>query len=93
LAAILYYDYLLTFSVEFECFWTPRWRTWGSILFFFNRYLTLLGHIPVIYEFFFWAESDSNALWKINVSSRCLLPYTILMNNDVSRGRCTSLDS
>ena len=66
-AAILYYDYLLTFQLEVDRLWSVGRYTWASVLFFVNRYLALLGHIPVIYEFF-WTEHHPNALWKVKVS-------------------------
>jgi hypothetical protein len=53
--AILYYDYILTFSIEIERFWTRL--SWASCFFFMNRYLVLLGHIPTIWQYF-WSSSD-----------------------------------
>ncbi|RPD76978.1 hypothetical protein L226DRAFT_559154 [Lentinus tigrinus ALCF2SS1-7] len=52
--ALLYYDYALTFGAEVERFWRFRKGrpSWGTIGFFLNRYLSILGHIPVILEFF-----------------------------------------
>ncbi|KAF9036156.1 hypothetical protein BJ165DRAFT_617819 [Panaeolus papilionaceus] len=54
--AILYYDYLLTFSCEYERFWKPGRHTWASTFFYLNRYLTLLGHGPIIVQYF-WTPS------------------------------------
>ncbi|EJF59266.1 hypothetical protein DICSQDRAFT_128421 [Dichomitus squalens LYAD-421 SS1] len=51
LVAILYYDYALTIVAEVERFWMRRWSL-VSLIFFLNRYLSLLGHIPVAYELF-----------------------------------------
>lgn len=50
-AALLYYDFILTIPQEVERYWTGR-LTWPSFLFFLNRYTAVLGHIPVIAEFF-----------------------------------------
>ncbi|KAI0045714.1 hypothetical protein FA95DRAFT_1560913 [Auriscalpium vulgare] len=51
--SVLYYDYFLTIVPEIELFWFKtgkrRW-TAASILFFFHRYLAILGHIPLVYE-------------------------------------------
>ncbi|EIW56667.1 uncharacterized protein TRAVEDRAFT_49485 [Trametes versicolor FP-101664 SS1] len=49
--ALLYYDFILTIPQEVERYWTGR-VTWPSFLFFLNRYTAVLGHIPVIAEFF-----------------------------------------
>lgn len=49
--AILYYDYALTLSTEVERFWRRPWSL-VSFGFYLNRYLSLLGHIPVMYEFY-----------------------------------------
>ncbi|KAI0695256.1 hypothetical protein C8T65DRAFT_584450, partial [Cerioporus squamosus] len=52
--AVLYYDYALTFSMEVGRFWrfTSGRPSWGAVGFFLNRYLSILGHVPVILEFF-----------------------------------------
>lgn len=46
---IILYDYLLTFSIEVERFWIPR-KSMTSTLFFLNRYVGLLGYIPIAYQ-------------------------------------------
>ncbi|KAJ3994438.1 hypothetical protein F5050DRAFT_1774515 [Lentinula boryana] len=52
---ILIYDYLLTFDIEIERFWKRDTKRFASILFFINRYMTLLGNIPIVL-LFFWPE-------------------------------------
>ncbi|KAJ3900765.1 hypothetical protein F5879DRAFT_391455 [Lentinula edodes] len=49
---ILAYDYLLTFDLEIERFWKRDTKRLAAILFFVNRYLTLLGNIPFVLLFF-----------------------------------------
>ncbi|EMD37683.1 hypothetical protein CERSUDRAFT_123570 [Gelatoporia subvermispora B] len=49
--AILYFDYCLTLSTEIERFWR-RDISWAFLLYAANRYLALLGSIPVAVEFF-----------------------------------------
>ncbi|KAI0260278.1 hypothetical protein BC834DRAFT_1044681 [Gloeopeniophorella convolvens] len=45
---VLYYDYALTFAREVELFWPHRARLNGiSIVFFLNRYVSIVGHIPI----------------------------------------------
>ncbi|KAH8998024.1 hypothetical protein EDB92DRAFT_1317851 [Lactarius akahatsu] len=46
---ILYYDYFLTLSKEVGRFWHPGPHAWASIIFFANRYIALLGHVPFLY--------------------------------------------
>ncbi|OSX58651.1 hypothetical protein POSPLADRAFT_1049384 [Postia placenta MAD-698-R-SB12] len=59
LAAILYYDYLLTFSMEVDYFWKQqRWFSWTSLLFILNRYMAVFGVIPIAMEFFADISSD-----------------------------------
>lgn len=49
----LYYDYFLTLSREVEWIWfAPQKHSLGTALFFANRYLAVVGHIPYMYEFF-----------------------------------------
>ncbi|KAI0673081.1 hypothetical protein C8Q78DRAFT_1068538 [Trametes maxima] len=50
--AVLYYDYCLTFSMEIERFWQSARLSLVSSLFVLNRYLGLLGPIPVLVEYF-----------------------------------------
>lgn len=61
---ILYYDYTLTISDEVRFFWG---RKYGSItiLFYINRYLSIIGIIPVILQSFAdWTPSGCNILQK-----------------------------
>ncbi|KIK63031.1 hypothetical protein GYMLUDRAFT_41332 [Collybiopsis luxurians FD-317 M1] len=53
---ILVYDWLLTLDQEVELIWRrPSKTRLPVILFLFNRYLTLLGNIPV-FVLFFWSK-------------------------------------
>lgn len=56
---ILYYDYSLTFADEVARFWNRKNFTWASFLFFVNRYLVLLGNIPIMIEAFLQTSSFS----------------------------------
>ncbi|KAH8115922.1 hypothetical protein DFH11DRAFT_1542729 [Phellopilus nigrolimitatus] len=49
--AILYYDYVLTFGDEVRFFWGRRANS-VTLLFFLNRYLSVLGNVPVILQSF-----------------------------------------
>ena len=49
---ILYYDYLLTFPAEVDCFWRSRSHTWASTLFLALRYVALMGHVPLFFRIF-----------------------------------------
>ncbi|KAJ7488259.1 hypothetical protein FB451DRAFT_1167715 [Mycena latifolia] len=55
-AAILFYDYFLTLEWEISRYWGSTYA-WPNILFFTNRYGTLLGNIPVVMEYFWTGES------------------------------------
>ncbi|KIK51653.1 hypothetical protein GYMLUDRAFT_390560 [Collybiopsis luxurians FD-317 M1] len=53
---ILIYDWLLTLDQEIALIWRRPGKTrLPVILFFFNRYLTLLGHIPA-FVLIFWSK-------------------------------------
>ncbi|KAF9058425.1 hypothetical protein BDP27DRAFT_1153872, partial [Rhodocollybia butyracea] len=52
---ILFYDYFLTLDLEVECFWGWSAKGFATLLFYINRYLSLLGNIPIII-FSFWPE-------------------------------------
>lgn len=60
---ILYYDYFLSFSLEYERFWKAPKMTGGSCLFFLVRYIPVFGHIPVIVRYFSTvASSEKNSV-------------------------------
>ena len=68
-AALLYYDFLLTISLEVERYWTGR-RSWASVFFFLNRYTAIVSHVPVMYEFFFaMSESVSEHVFSSGLES------------------------
>ena len=46
---ILYYDYFLTLPKEVEGYWCAGSYTWASIVFLANRYVAVLGHLPLFY--------------------------------------------
>ncbi|KAI6097505.1 hypothetical protein F5141DRAFT_1053072, partial [Pisolithus sp. B1] len=46
------YDYALTFAKEIDLFWLQPRRTWVFAFFIANRYIGLLGRIPVFFVFF-----------------------------------------
>lgn len=51
--ALLYYDFTLTLPEEIERYWSGnRNISAASLAFFANRYLSLIGVIPVLYEYF-----------------------------------------
>jgi hypothetical protein len=46
---IIAYDYFLTLSDEVAFFWSRRGRLrFFSFFFFLNRYVSLVGHIPIV---------------------------------------------
>ncbi len=47
---ILYYDYFITLPSEIDRFWRTGSHSWASILFLANRYVALLGHLPLFYD-------------------------------------------
>ncbi|VDC07451.1 unnamed protein product [Peniophora sp. CBMAI 1063] len=50
---ILFYEYVATFEREVRLYWPPRHPLgWVSSVFLANRYLSLLGHIPILYSVF-----------------------------------------
>ncbi|KDQ60376.1 hypothetical protein JAAARDRAFT_32772 [Jaapia argillacea MUCL 33604] len=57
---VLYYDFILTFPSEIERFWSGGF-SWAALLFFINRYLSMLGHVPVILQTF-WQTNNENCM-------------------------------
>lgn len=48
-SALLYYDYLITLPDEVQHFWFKR-PTAFTVFFFLNRYLNLIGNVPLILQ-------------------------------------------
>lgn len=69
--AILYYDYFMTLPMEIERFWFIRKSSWATFLFFANRYLAVLGYLPVILQITWAAPSSA---YKHNVGFIVLSP-------------------
>ncbi|KAJ6592980.1 hypothetical protein B0H19DRAFT_1088910 [Mycena capillaripes] len=62
---LLFYDYFLVLDWEVSRYWgTPF--TWPNVLFFANRYGTLLGNIPVVMESF-WSENSTPEKIKVSI--------------------------
>ncbi|KAF8199512.1 hypothetical protein BJ912DRAFT_921926 [Pholiota molesta] len=80
--AILYYDYLLTLPMEVSRFWNSRRVTWGSSLFYGNRYLSLIGHIPVMFQYF-WTGSDLK-MWAVQYNDlESIIGFNGIASTDV----------
>jgi len=63
---ILLYDYMLTFTAEVERFWSGAKRpTWAIAFFFATRYVTLFGHIPVMFEYFWYSTSPDKSQMSV----------------------------
>ncbi|KAL4065009.1 hypothetical protein V8B97DRAFT_1984993, partial [Scleroderma yunnanense] len=69
--AVIFYDYMLTFSGEMELFWKRNWRSWPFVLFVANRYIIIMGHFPA-FAYSFLHSSHSWYAPCITVSYLCL---------------------
>ncbi|KAJ7917169.1 hypothetical protein B0H13DRAFT_1451544, partial [Mycena leptocephala] len=49
--SVLFYEFFSVLDWEISRFWGAS-ISWSTILFFVNRYGTLLGNIPVVFEKF-----------------------------------------
>ncbi|KAF9649622.1 hypothetical protein BDM02DRAFT_3113443 [Thelephora ganbajun] len=56
--ALLIYDYVLTFSMEVERFWISHPVSAITTLYFVDRYVGLLGYLPILYQFLGAIEED-----------------------------------
>ncbi|KAJ7431240.1 hypothetical protein B0H11DRAFT_2210449 [Mycena galericulata] len=55
---LLFYDYFLTFEWEISRYWSSGSKiSWPTVLFFLNRYGSLLGNIPVVIQTFWTTPS------------------------------------
>ena len=63
--AILVFDYFLTLRGEIDGFWCAGSHTWASTVFLVNRYVAVLGHLPLFYIIF---GSSCNSKVSLNGS-------------------------
>ncbi|KAI0665124.1 hypothetical protein C8Q70DRAFT_1049293 [Cubamyces menziesii] len=74
---ILYYDYLLTLFSEIEHFWKSANISLVSVLFVVNRYLGILGPIPIAVEYY--SDMPEHAATVTSISpakTKTPLPFT-----------------
>lgn len=58
IAVILYYEYVLTLPTEVRQYWQKgRWSL-ATVLFFLNRYVAIISHVPIVYEYFFQSSES-----------------------------------
>ncbi|KAK7683055.1 hypothetical protein QCA50_013727 [Cerrena zonata] len=50
--SVLYYDALLTLAAEIRVYWFRSRMTWPSVVYFINRYASLVSHIAFAVEFY-----------------------------------------
>lgn len=55
--------------MEVERFWKTKRFTWAVFFFYLNRYLTLFGHLPVIFEYFWYSTAGSKHKVSCRLSS------------------------
>ncbi|KAJ7723499.1 hypothetical protein DFH07DRAFT_855760 [Mycena maculata] len=58
---LLFYDYFLTLDWEVSRYWGSAWNV-PNALFYLNRYGTLFGTIPVVFQYFWTTESTPHKL-------------------------------
>ncbi|OBZ66687.1 hypothetical protein A0H81_13289 [Grifola frondosa] len=73
---LLYYDFVLTISMEVERYWSGG-RSWASFFYFVNRYLSVLSIIPVVFEFFSNVSETVSINWLRMVSQSFDKCYSI----------------
>ncbi|KAA1473152.1 hypothetical protein DENSPDRAFT_881815 [Dentipellis sp. KUC8613] len=68
---ILYYDFVLTLAQEIELYWPSQHPLgWASSIFLVNRYLTVLGHFPIVAELFLtYKQAGAVDLWNSSFAS------------------------
>ncbi|KAJ7885545.1 hypothetical protein B0H14DRAFT_2699239 [Mycena olivaceomarginata] len=76
---LLFYDYFLTFEWEVSRYWARPNLSWATIFFFFNRYGTLLGNIPVVIQNFWTTPSTPE---KSAVVMLILRTYALYKRNN-----------
>ncbi|KAL4073413.1 hypothetical protein J3A83DRAFT_4228341 [Scleroderma citrinum] len=73
---LLLYDYALTFAREIDLFWKRPRRSWPFALFSANRYITMLGHVPLFVRSF-WSSNVADDSWFV----MCMRIHALYQNN------------
>jgi len=77
--AILYYDYVLTFSDEHDRFWRECRYSWMTWLFFCNRYVSLFGFLPLFVSLLLpWPLEKCQVLAQYRVALQIAVMGTVL---------------
>ncbi|KAI0665123.1 hypothetical protein C8Q70DRAFT_1049292 [Cubamyces menziesii] len=84
---ILYYDYAMTVLSEIQYYWSPPKLSTSFVLFAVNRYIGLLGPIPVFFEYFFLTTES----YSLAMPSSSALPSSL--RHDESGNRRNTADS
>ncbi|KAJ7866647.1 hypothetical protein B0H13DRAFT_2066363 [Mycena leptocephala] len=75
---IVSYDFLLTFDDEVRAYWGTR-LTWATLLFYINRYVSLLGNsIPVVENFWTTYNYDPQKVATCRTIQTCHQYFSIL---------------
>ncbi|KIY65996.1 hypothetical protein CYLTODRAFT_399460 [Cylindrobasidium torrendii FP15055 ss-10] len=69
---VLYYDWIITLGQEISRMWTIDNVSFSVVGYYLNRYVCLLGHIPVVLQFFVNMEPGEQKT-KLCVSTICSL--------------------
>lgn len=81
------YDYTLTFPEEVERYWGTR-LTWGTTLFYLNRYSALFGTVPILAELLMTTNDPRktgvraflNTWSRVFIPFRCVTPFKSITN-------------
>ncbi|KAI0043586.1 hypothetical protein FA95DRAFT_1609271 [Auriscalpium vulgare] len=78
--AILYYDWLLVLDREVALFWPPKNKLgWVSVCYLLNRYISILGYIPLVRDSFTYGGA-SQVVLQILVGVLSLIRVYALYN-------------
>jgi len=87
---VLYYDYVLTFSTEYDQFWKHQTKlTPVNILFALNRYISLLGEIPIMFYQFGSFDTKSCHLLQLYHQSFAVAAQCFVAGRLIAQARIT----
>ncbi|KAF8217412.1 hypothetical protein K438DRAFT_1746729 [Mycena galopus ATCC 62051] len=73
---ILYYDYGLTLNEEIAVYWGTPFATWGSALFYLNRYVSMVGNtVPILMGSFWSTRMDPQRKVQVCAAMRTYHQY------------------
>ncbi|EIW77318.1 hypothetical protein CONPUDRAFT_109867 [Coniophora puteana RWD-64-598 SS2] len=84
---LLCYEWTLTLSEEVDRYWMRPKLSWAALLFFSNRYLTPLGHVPIVMETLMQSAIPTSVCQRMGMYNQAIIVIIQLIGGVVMATR------